>query len=68
MTAKARDPLLTVREVADRLRLNPETVRVMARRGDLASVRVGRGRTAAYRFPESAIDAYLTGHKTSTAA
>lgn len=59
------DPLLTVREVADRLRLNPETVRVMARRGDIASVRVGRGRTAAYRFTASSIDAYLAGHKTA---
>lgn len=68
MKARLRDPLLTVREVADRLRVNPETVRVMARRGDLESLRVGKGRTAAYRFPESAIDQYLDDHKTATAA
>lgn len=59
MTAR----LLTVREVADRLRINPETVRVMCRRKDLASVRVGRGRTAAYRVPEDEIDRYLSANQ-----
>lgn len=68
MKARVHDPLLTVREVADRLRVNPETVRVMARRGDIESVRVGRGRTAAYRFRESAVDKYLDAHATETAA
>ena len=60
--------LLTVHEVAEVLQINPETVRVMARRGDLASVRVGRGRTAAYRFTEAAVEAYLAKHQTAPAA
>lgn len=51
---------LTVHDVADLLQIAPETVRVMARRGELASLRVGRGRTAAYRFTQDAIDAYLS--------
>ncbi|MCC6830386.1 MAG: excisionase family DNA-binding protein [Thermoleophilia bacterium] len=35
--------LLTVREVAGRLRCSEETVRRMIARSDLAAVRVGRG-------------------------
>lgn len=51
--------LLTVHEVADLLRVAPETVRVMARRGELDACRVGRGRAAAYRFTPRAVADYL---------
>lgn len=36
------EPLWTVEDVAVYLRLNPETVRVMARRGELPCVKVGK--------------------------
>lgn len=53
-------PLLTVPEVAKTLRCGEESVRVMARRGDIESIRVGGGKRAAYRFTEEAVDAYLS--------
>ena len=43
--------LMTVEEVAQYLRLKPNTVRAMARAGKLPSVKVGRG----WRFRKSAI-------------
>jgi len=54
-----RPVLLTVDEVAQILRVNPETVRVMVRRGELEAARVGKGRTAAYRFTYRAVAKYL---------
>ena len=36
------EPLWTVEDVACYLRLKPETVRVMARRGELPCIKVGR--------------------------
>lgn len=56
--------LLTVHEAADLLRIPAESVRVMARRREITSTRVGNGRTAAYRFPETAIDEYLAKRTT----
>lgn len=50
--------LLNVAQVAAMLQLHPETVRTMARRGDLPAIKLG-GRTSPYRFREAAIDAYL---------
>jgi excisionase family DNA binding protein len=47
----ATEPLWTVAEVADYLRLKPETVRVMARSGVLPSIKVGRN----WRFKMSTI-------------
>ena len=55
--------LLNVAEVAEQLRIHPETVREMARRREIASVRVGRGRTAAYRFERADVDAYLRARR-----
>lgn len=49
----------TVPEVAQILRVHPETVRVLARRGDLKASRVGQGRTARYLFTDHAIARYL---------
>jgi len=36
------DPLWTVGEVASYLRLRPETIRMMARNGELPSIKVGK--------------------------
>jgi excisionase family DNA binding protein len=35
-------PLWTVEEVADFLRLKPETIRIMARKGELPSIKIGK--------------------------
>ena len=50
MAAKT-DPLWTVLDVSRYLRLEPETVRAMARRGVLPAVKVGR----VWRFRKAAI-------------
>lgn len=39
--------------------LNPETVRAMARRGEIPAMKVGRSRGSPYRFRRSSIDAWL---------
>ncbi len=46
------DRLLTVAEVADRLRLNPETVRRWLRHGKLAGISLGSDR-GGWRVPAS---------------
>jgi excisionase family DNA binding protein len=45
----------TTRQLAERLAVNPETIRREAARGLLKSVRVGSER----RYPESAVEEYL---------
>ncbi len=47
--------LLTVVEVARRLRVSPDTVRRLALNGELPGVRVG----SLYRFHRSDVDAFL---------
>jgi excisionase family DNA binding protein len=47
--------LLTVDEVATILRLKPETIRSMARRGDLPAIKIGR----VWRFKSSSITQIL---------
>ena len=47
--------LLTVDEVAKILRLQPETIRSMARRGDLPAIKLGR----VWRFRRSSITQML---------
>jgi excisionase family DNA binding protein len=49
------DALLTVDEVAQYLRLEPGTIRAMARRGELPAVKVGR----MWRFKKSSLIEYL---------
>lgn len=51
----AADPLWTVVEVARYLRLEPETVRTLARAGRIPAVKVGR----VWRFKKELIEAYL---------
>ena len=52
--------MLTVREAADRLRLNPETVRVWLRRGKLKGHLIG-GTKSGYRIPEGEVERILSG-------
>jgi excisionase family DNA binding protein len=53
------EPLWTVDDVASYLRLNPETVRAMARRRELPSVKVGK---RIWRFKISEIKDWLKSH------
>jgi excisionase family DNA binding protein len=50
--------LLTVREVAERLRSSPETVRRWLRQGKLRGFRPG-GTKLGYRVPESELQRFL---------
>jgi excisionase family DNA binding protein len=52
------EPLYTVKEVAERLRLNPETIRVWLRSGRLRGVLLG-GRKSGYRIPDSEVQRLL---------
>ena len=56
--------LVTVDEVADRLRVQPRTVRDWARSGVLPVVHVGTGAKLRVRFDSAAIDAYLSERST----
>jgi len=52
--------LLTVREVAERLRSSPETVRRWLRQGKLHGFRPG-GTKLGYRVPEEELQRFLRG-------
>ena len=52
------EPMLTVAEVAERLRVHPETVRIWLRQGKLKGVRLG-GTKAGYRIPASEVNRLL---------
>lgn len=54
----SRTRYLNVAEVADLLRMHPETVREKARRRELPGIKLG-GRTSPYRFRESSIEALM---------
>ncbi len=49
------DPLWTVEDVADYLQLQPETIRSMARRGELPALKIGK----VWRFQQRAIHEML---------
>ncbi len=49
------DPLWTVEDVADYLKLQPETIRSMARRGELPALKIGK----VWRFQKRAIHEML---------
>ena len=59
--------VLTVPEVADRLRINEETVRRWLRTGKIQGVRLG-GTRAGYRIPESEVDRLLSPEQGKAAA
>ena len=56
------DELLTVKEVAELLKLNQQTIRNMIDRGELAHVRVGQRRV---RIRQSQLDAFLAAGESS---
>lgn len=60
-----KDNLLRVRDVAEQLDVHPETVREMARKGQLRSIKFG-GRTSPYRFRQASVDAFLAQREAST--
>jgi excisionase family DNA binding protein len=49
-------PLWTVKDAAEYLRLKPETIRQMARRGELPCIRVGK---RLWRFRKASLMEYL---------
>ncbi len=53
----------TTAQLAEALAVHPETIRRLAARGLLLSVRVGSER----RYPESAVQAYLARHREEAA-
>jgi len=52
------DPLFTVDEVAAYLKLKPNTVRAMARTGELPAIKMNR----VWRFQKSQIDHFIKDH------
>jgi excisionase family DNA binding protein len=59
------DELLTVNEVAERLKVNQQTVRNWIDRGELAAIRVGARRV---RIRREDFEAYLAGERGSASA
>lgn len=59
------DPLLTVEEVAERLKVHPESVRRWLRAGTLTGHRVTR--RAGWRIPESAFLQFSRGEASEAA-
>jgi excisionase family DNA binding protein len=53
------EQLYTTKQVAEAWSVNPETIRRLASRGVLRSVRIGSER----RYPESALREYLDGRE-----
>ena len=52
-------PLMTLNQAAEQLGIHPKTLSVYARRGEIASYRIGLGKTAPYKFSQEQIDAFL---------
>jgi len=55
-----RDAYQTVKEVADRLKVNQATVRQWIRDGDLRAIDIGKG----WRISDSDLEAFLATHAT----
>jgi excisionase family DNA binding protein len=51
-------PLWTVEDLSGYLKLQPETIRSMARRGELPAIKLGK----VWRFEKTAIDDLLVSH------
>jgi excisionase family DNA binding protein len=54
-SAEFSEPLWTVEDVADYMKLQPETIRSMARRGELPALKIGK----VWRFQKHAIHEML---------
>lgn len=55
MNTEQRTPLLTVREVAHRLRMHPMTVYRKIDRGEIPAIRLGTGPSAPLRIEEATL-------------
>jgi excisionase family DNA binding protein len=55
--------MLTVKEVAERLKVNPETVRRLINAGRLKAVIFGSEKRKSYRIDERELDAFISGSK-----
>ncbi len=51
--------LMTLPQAAEQLQIHPKSLVVYARRGDIASYRMGLGPKAPYRFSQEQLDAFL---------
>lgn len=51
--------VLTLKEVAERLRCSPSTVRLLIDRGKLAAINLGTNSHRHYRVTEQSLDAFL---------
>ncbi|WP_158375758.1 helix-turn-helix domain-containing protein [Cellulosimicrobium cellulans] len=61
------EPPLTVRDVAERTGQDPQTVRELARRGELRGFKTGRGgTTSAWRFRQSAVEEFIARREAAT--
>lgn len=60
MTVESPSPLLTVAEVAERLRLGRSTIYRLVADGDLEAVQIGR----AVRFEPAAVNAFIARKRT----
>jgi excisionase family DNA binding protein len=58
-TSELSSPLWTVDDVADYLQLQPETIRSMARRGELPAIKLGK----VWRFRKTAIHEMLVNRR-----
>jgi excisionase family DNA binding protein len=61
------EELLTVREVADRLKIHPETVRTWLRAGRIHGTSIG-GRRLGWRIPASEVQKLIAGGFSDTPA
>jgi excisionase family DNA binding protein len=57
---ESAESLMTVAEVADFLRLHPNTVRAKIAAGEIPSLRLGAGPMAPLRIPRDQLDAKLS--------
>ena len=56
------DKMFSVEEIADELRVNPETVRVWIRSGELVAYSIGKG----YRISRADLDDFIKRRRTDS--
>ena len=64
---ESSESLMTVAEVAEFLRLHPNTVRAKIAAGELPSLRLGAGPMSPLRIPRDALEEKLTTSQRETA-
>lgn len=57
------DPILTVKEAAQILRVHPETIRILLKSGQLVGYQIGNR----WRVIETDLERYLAGHRNKQA-